>query len=438
MTMTILFLLLLLCILPLSSLSEYEEEPVEMLPPPTRFSDCICEDDSCEQHNVQTGLARIAYLVTVHNDRTLEDATPLFRAIRSSHNLIFIHVDAKLDMQVYYDSSLYQEITECPCGSPVVVDSVHAAEWSSWSMNDPTFWGMEQALLQRENWDVFINLSGDSLPVYNQAVIGRLFASELKGINFVTSSSCETGLLPTNVYHFPEWWHKRKHYTNYPDGDVVLDYVDENGQTQSITMQIYFGSQWVALTPDFCDFVVTSLARDDSLASRFRDYLIESERLMTDETLLATLLMHVLPFSTTVPTIFQTNGTLVTRPEMAALRYERMDEHAPTAFGVLPHQQHYDVPDSSEADPPKPWGPYFLGIYDLRAIRESGALYIRKVSQFVEPNLYQVLPVSIREEIPDLYWPDEVQISVKVDWRKRIKELKRRIREEEQTEGGDL
>lgn len=432
-TTVFLLLLLLSLSLPPPILSKDIEETATIQPQPLQdpilSSDCWCDAIACSQAD---DVARIAYLIIVHNNRTLEDATTLFQAIRSPHNLIFVHVDLKLDFNVYQDSSLREEIMACPCGSSVVVDSVHSALWSAWSMNDPLFWGMEQALLRQDDWDVFINLSGDSLPVYTPLVIGRLFAKELKGINFVTSSSCETGFLPTNVSHFPEWWHKRRHYTSNPDGDAVeINFVNDNGHNDTISMHIHFGSQWVALLPSFCSYVIQSLARSDSLASRFRDYLIGAGRLMTDETFLPTLLMHAALFNeTTLPPVLA-DGSLATRPEMTALRYERMDEHAPSAFGVVPLRQHYDVPESSDVDNPKPWGPYFLGVYDLRSIRRTGALYIRKVSQFVEPNLHQILPASTVEEIPDFFWPDEVKISEKVDWVQRMKDLKRRVLAEE-------
>jgi hypothetical protein len=41
------------------------------------------------------------------------------------------------------------------------------------------------------------------------------------------------------------------------------------------------------------------------------------------------------------------------------MRYERMDEHMPTAFGDFATQQRYRVPDSQEIQEPRPWGPYF-------------------------------------------------------------------------------
>jgi Core-2/I-Branching enzyme len=369
------------------ALDHWHEEQLDVFPYTASRESVSPSMCSCTVESDKSNVARIAYLIIVHNYQTLEDAALLFQAIRSVHNLIFIHVDRKVGIDAYYDSTLYEQVRICPCGSSVLAKSVYSAEWSTWSMNYPTLWGMEQALRRRDEWDVFINLSGDSFPVYKQNIIGNLFATELKGINFVTSSSCETGLLPTNIDHFPEWWHKRKHYLHHPEGDVPISFINDRFENESITLKIHFGSQWVALQPDFCDYIIRSLENEDSLPSRFRDYLVKMERRMTDETFLPTLLMHVAPFNkTSLPRILS-NRSLATRPTMSALRYERMDEHAPSAFGVVTLVQHYEVAESSIADSSKPWGPYFLGLYDLRSIRSSGALFIRKVSQFVEPNI---------------------------------------------------
>jgi hypothetical protein len=58
-------------------------------------------------------------------------------------------------------------------------------------------------------------------------------------------------------------------------------------------------------------------------------------------------------------------------------------------------------------------GPYFLGAYDLGAIRDSGALFVRKVSRTVDENLVRMLPVKRNgdeertewEMLPELRWP---------------------------------
>jgi len=71
--------------------------------------------------------------------------------------------------------------------------------------------------------------------------------------------------------------------------------------------------------------------------------------------------------------------------------------------------------------PARPWGPYFLGVYDLGSIKDSGALFARKVSWTVDNNLVQMLPVKLTygrkqgklewDELPDIRWPE---LSVKI------------------------
>jgi len=274
--------------------------------------------DSTTDNDKTTG-ARIAYLVVVHNRRTIEDAVHLFRAIRSPQNIIMIHVDTKHDWEDYLNSELYHEVEHCSDETNVVVSAVHSADWSSWSMNDPTYWGMELATSRfRGQWDVFMNLSGDCMPVYNTQVMAKLFdpaTGPLRNTNFVTSSCCETGLLPTLFSDFPDEWHKRNHYNGRP----VLKYVDDEGVEQETTLQVHWGSQWMALQPDFCHYLVESLKRPDSLPSRYKNQLIDTERLMTDETFVPTIIMHVYPFNETLPEI-NDDGSLKALPSLKTLR----------------------------------------------------------------------------------------------------------------------
>ena len=61
-------------------------------------------------------------------------------------------------------------------------------------------------------------------------------------------------------------------------------------------------------------------------------------------------------------------------------------------------------------------GPYYLGVYDLANIRDSGAIFIRKVTKAIDPNLLHLLPVNSRDQIPHIQWPKEVNITDKPDW----------------------
>lgn len=391
--------------------------------------------------------SRILYLISVHNERTLDDAVHLFRAIRHPRNTILIHVDSKVSHLVQdsnddntdeddssYPSLLEQEIATCSCGSTVRIASVYDVQWSKWSMNLPTLWAMRLGIYDyADQWDVFINLSGDSLPVFSQNVTATVL-SELP-YNFVTSSSCETGLLPTNVYHFPVWWHKRAHYTRMGKADspvfrystLVREKRQEHRRYQNRTVVTHFGSQWMVLQYTFCHWLIQELKRPDSLPTLIQDYIMQNEFLMSDETFFSTVLVHSPhEFSRASLPVVNNQGLLLwknsTPSTMRAIRYERMDEHTPTAFGEYTNQQHYEVPESSSVDQTRPWGPYFLGVYDLHDIRQSGALFVRKVSARVDPNLVQILPVHHATDIPSIQWPSslygevDVKISEKSNW----------------------
>jgi hypothetical protein len=393
-------------------------------------ADCTCDRPSTNCSHDPTPAscgARIFYLVGIHNNRTLNDAVYLFRGIRDARNTILFHMDVKFDFGMYEQSILKQEIEACPCGSHVEVASVHNASWSSWSMNLPTLWGMNKAVTEYSGkWDVFVNLSGDTLPVYTPDRVAKLFGGPLAGINFITSSACETGLLPTPISAFPKHWHKRGHYSQHP-AKARLEYRDDDGtRHQNVTLEIYFGSQWMSLQPDWCSYLVAQLERPDSLPSRFRHYLIETEKLMTDETFIPTLLMHLFP--ETIPKVDEDYRFVNNDQEldMYAIRYERMDEHVPTSSGWFPTEQRYQVPESSGVDMPRPWGPYFLGVYDLENIQRSGALYIRKVATAIDHNLFNILPVDDPEDIPPISWPKEAKISPVPDWEKTVWMMKKK------------
>ena len=181
-------------------------------------------------------------------------------------------------------------------------------------------------------WDTYINLSADSLPVYTPQTLSRLFDPALSsattttrhhghgplyGINFATTSSCPTGLRPTNIYEFPERWHKRAHYSHHRNGtrhdaDMHIHYdaddVDNgNGTTglssYSQTIVVHFGSQWMMLTPSFVKYLVRSLKNDRSLPSILKRELIRMGKLMTDETFIPTILANHEVFKDTLPDV---------------------------------------------------------------------------------------------------------------------------------------
>ena len=305
---------------------------------------------------------RICYLILIHNERTIEGAIHLFRAIRHPNNIILIHVDVKARHLLWEQQQetekdknnntttttttttssslspsaqlLWNEITYCTCGSRVRMEAIHSVEWGTWSMNLPTLWGLQTAIQdyggnhynnnKNKEWHVFINLSGDSLPVYTPETTSYIL-SQLSMYNIVTSSSCATGLHPTPVIAFSSWWHKRQHYTEY---DTKLNFIVEYQERQQIqqqhdrrkqqqqeqdiqqdiqqeqqeqefvwknqTVTIYFGSQWVIFQYSFVHWFVQEWNQSiySSFPHQLAKQLQESQKLMADETFWSTLLMH--------------------------------------------------------------------------------------------------------------------------------------------------
>jgi len=357
----------------------------------------------------------IFYFIQIHNQRTADDAQHLLEAIfKEGQTSVLIHVDQK-------SSHLVSDFTRWTgLSRNIQVDSICSVEWSKWSMNEPTLWALERAVMHSDDWDVWINLSGDSYPVYTSL-------EHLPPYNYVTSSSCATGLVPTSVYEFPDWWHKRKHYTR---SETM-----EPPSFDGVEISTYFGSQWMILQRDFCEWLVTNLHRSSSLASKYRQYLQNSGFLMTDETFIPSLLMAT-EWKDTLPVVNE-EGALVWKgvaTNIRHVRYERMDEHSPSAFGDFPMTQRYQVPAqlNSTVDIPRSWGPYYLGVYDLHDIRESGALFIRKVSTQMDGiNLRRLLPVERHEQIPDIDWPEYVAVSDKPQWKQDLIDLFEDMKREE-------
>jgi len=419
-------------------------------------SNCECifhNDDNVFKSNKDNGGydgARIAYLITLHNQRTLEACISLIKAIASQQHIILIHIDTKFPKEDYENSSFMKYIHDCSfCGASFMIESIYDLEWGQWSMMEPTLWAMRVLTSNpkfNNQWDVFINLSSDSMPVYTPQTLSRLFDVEdgpLKDINFVTSHSCITGLRPTNINIFPSTWHKRKHYEQGGAFEIIHsenDYYDnhhtENNNKNVIhrngnhlhemktTLQIHFGSQWMILTPSFVRYITESMARPDSLPYQFKEELIRKKVLMADEIFIPTLISHHSIFNQTLPRVLE-DGNLESMEEIYSIRYERMDENLPDAFGNVIENQKYEVPESYDnIDIPKAWGPYYLGVYDLANIKDTGALFIRKVNKMIDSNIFHILPVNSRDEIPYIQWPNEVRISKKMDWERLFAYMK--------------
>ncbi|GMI24095.1 hypothetical protein TeGR_g2480, partial [Tetraparma gracilis] len=174
----------------------------------------------------------------------------------------------------------------------------------------------------------------------------------------------------------------------------------------------YFGSQWMSLSPSLVYFLGRSMRDEHSLARRLKAFYELKRKVVTDETFFPTVIMNTPAFAPTVPGAGRGEGFSAGLPWLKSARFERMDEHAPSCAGALPDKQRVVAMEGVE---PRVWGPYFLGVYDLADIIESGALWFRKVSSVVEGNLYKVFPKDSREEVealPRIAWDGDVEYEI--------------------------
>mmetsp|Transcript_30574 Transcript_30574/g.98538 ORF Transcript_30574/g.98538 Transcript_30574/m.98538 type:complete len:376 (-) Transcript_30574:46-1173(-) len=298
-------------------------------------------------------------------------------------------------------------------------------------MIEPALWAMERAS-RRGVFDYFINLSGDSWPVLTQGSLRKVLRS-LAPLSFVASApQSPTGLRPTARHEFGDGWHKKQAYPSPMVAEVPA-------------LEAHYGSQWMIAHRSFVDLVLSQLENDDenhrTAAALLRDWFkfatIHVEGVgkvrphIPDETFFPSLLMYYYgsPFgdglqsdgdaSPKVPLPVEvyercddSNGDDDDDKKGRKVRllrtafYIRMDEHYPWSSS----KQRYVAPTLDKKA--RPWGPYYLGAYDLKEIRDFGALFVRKVSDDVDSTLFHVLPVDDHDDIPPIGWPPHNQLAL--------------------------
>jgi len=340
----------------------------------------------------------IAYLVVAHDAATLDAAAKLVDVLYDPDNLYLVHVDAK---HRWPGGDALTTMGAFVRGrSNVRWAQLVDVRWGRWSMNEPTLWGIREALRLSTTWSFFINLSGDTWPVLTPAAL-RATLGEVGGLNFVTSGpSCPTGLRPTGRGEFGDGWHKKQAYPHpmLSDGGSELE--------------AFYGSQWMILDRSFAAHVDGTIDETGTVANRLRRWFVNGTVVVegvgrvkphiADETFFPSVLMNSDLRDTGVPPpvalLNDVTGDASTAVAMRASFYVRMDEHYPWSSAK---QRYASTLDRAE----RPWGPYYLGAYDLGDVRESRALFLRKASRDVDPNLFALLPVDDFRDIPDLRWP---------------------------------
>ncbi|CAK9813203.1 Xylosyltransferase oxt [Anthophora plagiata] len=189
--------------------------------------------------------ARIAYLLTV-NGRASRQVKRLINILYHPSHFFYIHVDARQDY-------LYRDMLEveqsCKSNNIKVARGEnlrHASIWGGASLLTTLLKSAQQMLTHHHHWDFLVNLSESDFPIKNNAQLTQ-FLSLNKGMNFVKSHGREVqrfitkqGLDKTFVECETRMW--RIGDRKLPDG-----------------IQIDGGSDWVALSREFVEYVANPL-----------------------------------------------------------------------------------------------------------------------------------------------------------------------------------
>ena len=211
----------------------------------------------------------IAYLILVH--RLPEQFKRMFRAIHVSGNHYLIHVDKRSGLDMAAEIAAFLQ----PYSNTAMLKSGKAL-WGGYSLVDAELRGMTQLLDTGADWKYFINLSGQDFPLKSQGYIAD-FLTKNAGKQFIRAVDQRTMR--------PDTMNRLSHYYVEAFNQIVRTGVPQS-RMRGVTP--YIGTQWKAVTRDFCDFVC-----NDPAARRFKSFYRRT--LIADEGFFQTVIMNAYP-----------------------------------------------------------------------------------------------------------------------------------------------
>ena len=190
----------------------------------------------------------IGYLILVH--RYPEQFKRLFRAIHDPANRYVVHIDRNSG------PALEQDIRDflAPYPNAEVIESRRAL-WGGYSLIDAELRGMARLLEMSDDWEVFINLSGQDFPLKSQADI-KAFLTLNRGKEFIRALD-QRQIRPDTL--------ARIQNVAFELRDRILRTVVRRPFLRGVTP--YIGTQWMMVSRRFCQFVC-----HDRKADRFKAF----------------------------------------------------------------------------------------------------------------------------------------------------------------------
>ncbi|XP_067645033.1 xylosyltransferase oxt [Eurosta solidaginis] len=209
----------------------------------------------------QTEGVRIAFLLTL-NGRALRQVYRLIKSLYSPYHVFYIHVDAR-------QSYLYRKLMELESKFPNIRlgRKRFSTIWGGASLLTMLLQCMEDLLASKWQWDFVINLSESDYPV---KTIDKLvsFLTANKNHNFVKSHGRET----------QRFVQKQGLDKTFVECDTHMWRIGDRQLPEGI--QIDGGSDWVALSRPFVQYIITESKNDTllhGLLTIFRHTLLPAE-----------------------------------------------------------------------------------------------------------------------------------------------------------------
>lgn len=208
----------------------------------------------------------IAYFILVH--RYPEQFKRMFQAIYTPGNLYLVHVDKNSGV------SLSKEITAflAPYEGAEILPS-RPALWGGYSLVEAELRGMKRLLEMSEDWDYFINLSGQDFPLKSQDYIRDYLASheDTQFMRCADQQAARPDTMNRISYIFVEAFRR-----------IFPTRISRNFPRHA---KPFIGTQWKIVSRRFCEFVC-----HDPLADRFKRFYRHS--FIADESFFQTVMMN--------------------------------------------------------------------------------------------------------------------------------------------------
>lgn len=208
----------------------------------------------------------IAYLLLVH--RYPKQFKQLFKAIYDPANSYVVHVDSNSGPGL--EAEIRRFLT--PFESAAMLESKPVL-WGGYSLIDAELRGMRKLLEMRNDWEFFINLSGQDFPLQSQTAI-KAFLIGMRGKEFIRAVD-QRLVRPETMLRVEEYVIERN------------DRIERGGASRPFLDGVtpYIGNQWMIVSRQFCEF-----ACHDPAVERFKDFYRNT--FIADEGFFQTLMMN--------------------------------------------------------------------------------------------------------------------------------------------------